>query len=129
MGLTLGKWTIGKAKTEDNSALDTARAKVIVRLREEQMRLRGQAPGAEKKWSEIAPDGTGQVKVYYRYFNLLGGDNCVIVGQVSGEDELAEKIDEVIELVESRELDPTLEKAVKKEKLEEKRAKKNEASR
>jgi hypothetical protein len=119
MGIKLGKWSIGKSEKGNDSALDTARDKVVDRLRGEQRRLRGEAPDEEKKWAEIDADGIGQVKVYYRYFNLLGGDNCAIVGEVNGEADLADRIDEVIELVESRELDPTLEKAVKKEQVAE----------
>lgn len=118
MALKLGKWTIGKSSA--GTALDKARSKVIDDLRQEQRHLRGEGAGSTPQ-AEIGTDGIGQVKIFYRYFNLLGQGNCIMVGEVANEAALADKIDEVIELVTSGELDDSVQDALKKEKRDQMR--------
>ena len=118
MALSLGKWSIGKSKNSVNNDLEKARGDAVNQLLDEQKRLRGESH-SESALADIDAHGVGQVKVYYRYFNLLGDDNCVMVGNVRDDAELADKIDEVIELVRSGELDDALKEALKKETRDE----------
>lgn len=125
MALTLGKWSIGKSNEDESTSVDKAKVNVINQLLDEQKILRGEIEG-DRKLADIDANGTGQVKIFYRYVNLLGKDNCAMVGPVSGESELADKIDEVIELIRSSQLNGAIEEALIKVEKEDKRKKRSD---